>query len=1630
MKRLLPLLILVSSFFTQAQVDDKSKRTFESKKLKQIIQESLPANARRADVDFTQRLGAGGINVRGDLTFIGNNSMNRSWLPFGFSPGPNDPYDGFSQNGSLYMDYIDIDSNSSTFSSSRARLSLPSCSRIVFAGLYWAGVYPYERWDDDGNGEGVRSDDFNQIKFKLPGSPYQDITGDIIYNEPDLPSARPYVCFKDVTTMLQGLGASPNGNYLVGNVRGVVGWDQNNGLGGSAGWTLVIVYENENESSKNISIFDGFSTINPNSNPTTDITYSGFTTIPQGPVRASMLVGALEGDRGIGGDGFHIRDTNGDYIPQSTPNRNGATNFFNGSISLFDAFLGGRRPDSENTLGFDVDLFSLNDANVGNSLIANDQTSLDVRFTTSGDVYWAFLNALAVEIIEPKIQLVKTIDDGAGNDLGGTDVTLGSQLWYQVTFQNVGTDNAIDTEVIDRLPVNVDLLTNPGDLILPAGLTAADYTYTPPSSANGFRGELRFNIPDSMVEEGGAAHTIRFRVQVVSDCNELRNVCSNRIENQAFANYSSDEAGTPRVINEPSFAGIDACNFGIVGASNFLVDIDGCSFTRDEVLCGTSVTLTAGAGFETYEWTGPNGPIPGNNQSITVSQVGTYTVAKTASAASGCLNLTETINVIDIAAGPNPLTPFADRMLVCPNNNLDLAEIYLCGTTSSRTINLPIASGSTTTARWFKLDEGSCADETENGCPNVRTSCTWNEVGSGGISETFNEAGEYRVDILYDGRCPRSYYFNVFQATLNPTITPEDIICGNDGSIMVSNVPPGYEFSLTGPNGYNLPFQAGNVPNNVLDVNVSEPGDYNLVIRNASAPGGCTYSFPPINIQRRDIDIDLRIDNTILCFDDIAEIRVQVNNVPGPYTYVVTQGTNTVGSAISVPSNDQTFNVNNAGTYQVTVTTAQCTITRSIDVIKPNELTLTAVSTKDITCLNGASDGIITLTAGGGTLDSSTGGVYRYAIWTRQGTDLYTNVSDINLADWQTGNTFNIPNGQEGEYRFIVVDSNNCTTISNPIIINVEAPLTFSEIHTDISCSGQTDGTINVQVNGSSNGYLLEYSINGGTTYQTSGLFNNLSPNNYTITIRASRNSYQCEYTVGPIEIENKTPIVSSASVTKHSTCTAPTGGEITFVAATGGTGPDYTYGLNGNYLPDLVRSNLTPGDYVVTVRDENNCVEPLGTLTINDVPGAPNLSRTIAYNCDGTGNITVTANPTGSYTYTLINSAGTRVDNSTGVFNNQPVGSYTVEVAYGSSCTTDISANVAANQEFRGSIVGSTDSECFGSDNGTITIQAENFSGGSYQYSLDGTNWSDTADNPYRIVGLGAGTHNISIRDTSGGGMVCDVSLGSITIAQPDELTLSASVTQVASCTGTGATITAVASGGTPPYTYSIDGTTWQSSPVFSNVAPSPTPYTVMIRDSRNCNECGCTANLFENGSFESPSESTTRFRQLHEDNVPGWDSTASDNLIEVWYNNFNGVSAHEGVAFAELNARTESSLYQEYCTQPGDVISWSVAHRGRAGVDEAVVKIGGDLATASVVENMSTGRNAWVVYNGTYTVPADQSTTVIAFEAVSTATGSLTVGNFIDDVQISIANNSCVPVRVNVAQPSPVLHTADVVN
>jgi len=167
---------------------------------------------------------------------------------------------------------------------------------------------------------------------------------------------------------------------------------------------------------------------------------------------------------------------------------------------------------------------------------------------------------------------------------------------------------------------------------------------------------------------------------------------------------------------------------------------------------------------------------------------------------------------------------------------------------------------------------------------------------------------------------------------------------------------------------------------------------------------------------------------------------------------------------------------------------------------------------------------------------------------------------------------------------------------------------------------------------------------------------------------------------------------------------------------------------------------------------------------------------------------------------------------------------------------------------------------------------------------------------------------------------------------------------------------------------------------------------------------ECAGLSVPFENGGFELPVVSGS-YTQTSETNVPGWQTTATDGLIEIWTSGFNGVPSQEGNQFVELNATQISTLFQTFNLNGlGGTVDWSVYHRGRSAVEIANVLFGETLATTTVEQTMTDGTTAWGFYSGTFTIPPGQTTLVIAFESV--VGGS--VGNFLDNIVVSI-NEDC---------------------
>lgn len=496
------------------------------------------------------------------------------------------------------------------------------------------------------------------------------------------------------------------------------------------------------------------------------------------------------------------------------------------------------------------------------------------------------------------------------------------------------------------------------------------------------------------------------------------------------------------------------------------------------------------------------------------------------------------------------------------------------------------------------------------------------------------------------------------------------------------------------------------------------------------------------------------------------------------------------GVSVQGPSTTNTYTVTQAGSYTVKITDpagpGKCKATSSAVsfTINPNP---TLSHTKKDACA-GQSNGSIDLTVNNGTAGS-----YTYS-WD---TSPASASEDLN----------NIPSGK---YSVTVTDGNNCnatTTVTiNPITVTV------TPASTDISCAGAADGQITISASGGSTPY--SYSIDGNT-YGSSNAYNGLAAGNYTAYVKDNNN---CIVSV-PLTI-TEPPVITITTTTIDVLCYGDANGSFS-ISAAGGTAP-YSYSKDGTtYGNSDTFNNLSAGSYTAYVQDSKGCKSNI-PVSINATQAATLTVVTTDALCKGDPNGSLTINANGGnapYTYSLDN---TNFSNSN-AFNSLQAGNYTVYVKDNSNCLSQKTAVIGEPQALVITTT-ATDILCNGYSTGSFTITS---SGGQtpYSYSKDGT----TYGNSNNFGGLTAGNYTAYVKDNNN----CVVSKP-VTISEPTAISMNVIKTDVL-CNGKAEgsfTITAV--GGTSPYTYSKDGSTYINTNTFSNLTAGN--YTAYVKDNNNC--------------------------------------------------------------------------------------------------------------------------------------------------------------------------------------------------
>ena len=153
---------------------------------------------------------------------------------------------------------------------------------------------------------------------------------------------------------------------------------------------------------------------------------------------------------------------------------------------------------------------------------------------------------------------------------------------------------------------------------------------------------------------------------------------------------------------------------------------------------------------------------------------------------------------------------------------------------------------------------------------------------------------------------------------------------------------------------------------------------------------------------------------------------------------------------------------------------------------------------------------------------------------------------------------------------------------------------------------------------------------------------------------------------------------------------------------------------------------------------------------------------------------------------------------------------------------------------------------------------------------------------------------------------------------------------------------------------------------------------------------------NALVNGDFELPNRGS--YGQVDAATVPGWNTTATDNKIEIWNDGFLSTPSYSGSQFVELNATQQSALFQDMVTTPGDKLKWAFAHRGRSGIETVDFEVGPADGPYVKIGSFSDGKS-WGYYEGVYEIPAGQNITRFYFSSQDPGAS----GNLLDAIEFS---------------------------
>jgi len=673
-----------------------------------------------------------------------------------------------------------------------------------------------------------------------------------------------------------------------------------------------------------------------------------------------------------------------------------------------------------------------------------------------------------------------------------------------------------------------------------------------------------------------------------------------------------------------------------------------CSGTNDGLI---TVTTEGGNPPFTYQWsngaTTPSlsGAVAGSysltvvdnsgcniNEDFEITEPEALVIVSCSSEAVTVTQGTDGVASVEVSGGTEPYTfLWSNGRTTNPATNLEAGAYSVtvtdangCESETTCAVQQPSCSDYSVTIR--STQNVSCFGENDgsieisvNGASGNLTYNWSGEVSSGSLATSL-PAGNYEITAIDDTGCESSAAVVITEPEeFIGTTLVNDVTCfeQSNGSILVELSGGTVPYTYLWSNG-----------SSVEDLENIGSGQFTLTVTDDN---GCVLVLND--------EVDEPSELAIL-FDEATDlvnagcnglsngsISMEVEGGTSPYTYLWSNGLTTPILSGAV-----------AGFYSLIVTDSNdCTVENSFEVTEPEALMFMECNSEDVTTTEGM-DGTATVVIAGGTTpytykwsDGQTTnpainlapGSYDVSVIDAKGCgtmgtctvqgvnclnfEVSVNINQISCNNSEDGSievmvtgasglvTFDwVPdvsstaigsNLSSGSYAIEVTDEVGCTEIITAELNN-PTPINGSITKTNVLCNGDSDGNLDLQISGGTPPYT--YSWNNGSTQED---LTNISVGDYSVTtIDANGCIFIMSETITEPQLLQEE--ISGGAVISNTTCTNNSAGAID-ISLTGGTAPFTFLWSTGEITEDI--NNLTPGNYFITVTDNNNCTFGVG---------------------------------------------------------------------------------------------------------------------------------------------------------------------------------------------------------------------------------------------------------------------------------------------------------------------------------------------------------------------------------------------------------------------------------------------------